>query len=315
MSKKKMSVANFNVVFFENGEEKPLLDYFDSIMMPALLSKRKRVSGEATYMLKDINVVIDETGEYILRGLFIKKTVLEVKSDLDPDGNLVYLDHRYPTAPFSMFAIYLKNHRMVFVENQKGSPNIKSFGAMIKYLVGCFIRQQDKMREEIGLEPLPAPIINIVGIPVKEEIEEALSQAKKIKQLTLRFYPLNGDLDYRDMFDNMAQHVRQKVGSKRGELILKSPKDTAGVVDLIKQSNGTVEPIIKVEYPDKSEKTITSTMMSEHSQVEIDDNDAQIGLLQMVSQGSRLENIKYVSETNKNLYNKNIDKIRLFLKE
>ena len=94
MSKKKMSVANFNVVFFEKGEEKPMLDYFDTIMMPALLSGRKRVTNGSTYTLKDVSIVMDETGEYILRGIFIKKTVLEVKSDLDSDGNLVYLDHR-----------------------------------------------------------------------------------------------------------------------------------------------------------------------------------------------------------------------------
>lgn len=315
MSKKRMSVANFNVVFLEKGEEKPLLDYFDSIVMPALLSGRKRVAGGATYSLKDIDIIKDETGEYIFRGLFIKKTVLEVKSDLDQEGNLVYLDHRYPTAPFSMFAVYLKNHRMVFVENQKGSPNIRSFGAMIKYLIGCFIREKDRIREEQGLEPLPAPIVNIVGIPVKEKIEEVLYEAKKIKQLTLRFYPLNGDLDYRDMFDNMAQHVRQKVGSKKGEVILKSPKNIKGVVDLVKESNGTVDPILKVEFSDKSEKTITSSMMSERSQVEIDDNDAQNGLAQMVSHGNNLGNINYVSETNQALYNKNIEKIKLFVKE
>lgn len=34
MSKKKMCIANFNTVFEKNDSEMPMLEYFDTIIMP-----------------------------------------------------------------------------------------------------------------------------------------------------------------------------------------------------------------------------------------------------------------------------------------
>ena len=108
---KKSSVANFNLVFYGKDEE-PLLAYFDSILMPALTSGITREIGDAKYFLMNVGVEETEEGEYVLRGLIIKQTVLEVKSDLDENGKLIEKDEKYPTAPFSTFVIYLKNHRI-----------------------------------------------------------------------------------------------------------------------------------------------------------------------------------------------------------
>lgn len=51
MAKKKISIANFNVVFFDGKEEKSLLDYFDTIFMPAINQNIVRRSGDSTYRL------------------------------------------------------------------------------------------------------------------------------------------------------------------------------------------------------------------------------------------------------------------------
>lgn len=314
MCAKKMSVANFNVVFYEDGgEEKPLLDYFDSIVMPALLNEYKRKTDGATYTFKDIKLKEYDDNEFVLTGLIIKKTVLEVKSNLDDAGNLIFLDDKYPTAPFSMFAIYLKNHRMVFVENQKGSPTLKNFSALVKGAIGAYMRLQDKILKEKGEKPLPIPVINIVGVPVRGNIEKELKDVKKIKQLTLRFYPLNGDIDFSGMFGNMAKELRQQVDSKNGEIVLKSPKNTEGVVELLDKSYGTVEPILKVEYPDKTEKTIKNDVLTERVLVDIDDTNMNEGVDQMVNRGAKLNNINYVSSDNEKTYEANVDSLRKYV--
>lgn len=131
MAKKKISIANFNVVFFDGKEEKSLLDYFDTIFMPAINQNIVRRSGDSTYRLMEVKIMESEKG-YVLTGVLVKQTVLEIKSDLDESGNLIEKDEKIPTAPYSTFAIYLKNHRMIYAENQKGSPDLRNI------LIKCY---------------------------------------------------------------------------------------------------------------------------------------------------------------------------------
>lgn len=169
---KRTFIANFNLVFYGKDEE-PLLSQFDTILMPALISGEKRTSGDSKYFLLDVGIQQDEDDEYVLKGLIVKQTVLEVKSDLDENGRLIEKDEKYPTAPFSMFAIYLKNHRMVYVQNQKGSPSLDNFKATIKYLLNLYV---DKKSKELNKE-LPIPILNVVGIPMRKKIKRCLGRS------------------------------------------------------------------------------------------------------------------------------------------
>ena len=200
---KRTFIANFNLVFYGKDEE-PLLSQFDTILMPALISGEKRTSGDSKYFLLDVGIQQDEDDEYVLKGLIVKQTVLEVKSDLDENGRLIEKDEKYPTAPFSMFAIYLKNHRMVYVQNQKGSPSLDNFKATIKYLLNLYV---DKKSKELNKE-LPIPILNVVGIPMRKKLKDALEEVDKINQLCLRFYPLNGDIDYSGLFGGISKDIR-----------------------------------------------------------------------------------------------------------
>jgi len=210
---KRTFIANFNLVFYGKDEE-PLLSQFDTILMPALISGEKRTSGDSKYFLLDVGIQQDEDDEYVLKGLIVKQTVLEVKSDLDENGRLIEKDEKYPTAPFSMFAIYLKNHRMVYVQNQKGSPSLDNFKATIKYLLNLYV---DKKSKELNKE-LPIPILNVVGIPMRKKLKDALEEVDKINQLCLRFYPLNGDIDYSGLFGGISKDIRGAADSKRAEL-------------------------------------------------------------------------------------------------
>ena len=100
MSQKKVNVANFNVVFLEEKDEAPLLKYFDSIVVPAFQSGIKKDNKDAELFFMNVEVVEDSEGEYVLVGYVVKKTVLEVKSDVDEKGNLIEKDEKYPSAPY-----------------------------------------------------------------------------------------------------------------------------------------------------------------------------------------------------------------------
>lgn len=306
MAKKRISIANFNVVFYEGEKEKALLDYFDKIVMPVFTSGIVRTVGDATYRLMNVNIC-ENDGDYILTGLIVKKTVLEVKSDLAPDGTLVKLDEKYPTAPFSTFIIYLKNHRMLYAENQKGSPTLKSFRGMMQYMFNKYMRPMNK-EEKVDI----IPIVNIVGIPSRSKLKETLKEVEKVEKLTLRFYPLNGDLDLKGVFEGLSTDLRKLVGAKNGEIMLRSPQNINGIIDVVDEAEGTVEPIFEVRYPDKRKAKIRNDLLSERMEIEILGDNVQEEIEELLSKGKEIKNLSYVSRGNGEIYEKNLSQISNF---
>lgn len=311
---KKASVMNFNLVYYGKDEEKPLLSYFDNIFMPALTSNIVRQIKDAKYFFMNVEINQDSDEEYVLTGLLVKKTVLEVKSDINEYGQLIEKDDKYPTAPYSMFIIYLKNHRMLYIENQKGSPDIRSFKAAIKYIVNRYVCNMNKELEEKGKEELPIPIINVTGIPVRSKIDEALKDVYKINQLTLRFYPLNGDIDYLALCDGIGGDLRRKVGCKHGEIILRSPQNINGVIEVVSQSDGTVEPIFNVTYSDKRKGKIRNDEVSEKLEIDISGDTLDEKKI-AIEKGKSIKAVAYTSENNKKIYKQYQDKIIPFVRK
>ena len=87
--KKNAQIANFNVVF--GDEEKPMLDYFDTIIYPAFNSDITKKSDDNEFMFKNIEIASTKD-VYVLTGKIVKKTELEIKTDLNEKGELVEKD-------------------------------------------------------------------------------------------------------------------------------------------------------------------------------------------------------------------------------
>ena len=190
--KRYAQIANFNIVFGE--EEKPMLDYFDTVIFPAFTSDIRKVSDGNEYLFMNVKISEDLGDNYILIGQFVKKTILEVKSDINEEGDLIEKNEKYSSAPYSTFAINLMNHRMIYVPNQKGSPTLVNFRSAVKYIINSYLKEKNRTLNEN--EKLEDAFINIVGIPSANSMDELLKNVEKINKLTLRFYPLNGDIDY-----------------------------------------------------------------------------------------------------------------------
>ena len=316
MSLKKASVANFNTVFLFNDEEHPLLDYFDTILMPALNSNIVRTIGDDKYFFMNIKIIFDELSGYVLTGLIVKKTILEVKSDINENGELIELNNKYPSAPFSTFTIFLRNHRMIYIENQKGSPKLSSFRSTVKYVMEKYVREKNILLEANKQDKLPIPLVNVVGIPPRETIERELKKVHKIRSLTLRFYPLNGDgdIDFVETLKGLSKDFRRAIGSKNGDITFKSPQHIQGVIDLVSQAEGTVEPIICVEYENKSKRTLKNDEMSETMDVNLDRINLEEELHSILMEGQKIESLNYISEENKKIYERNFNKIIPFKK-
>lgn len=184
--KKSAQVANFNVVFGEN--ERPMLDYFDSIIYPALTSGITKTLDGNEFLFKNIEISSQYLDKYVLTGKLVKKTILEIKSDLDEDGELVEKDEKYSSAPYSSFAINLLNHRMMFMPNQKGSPSLANFRSTVKHVIKEYVnRQNSELDQDKKLE---YALINVVGIPTvflsKENMDTLDDELQKNYNMELK---------------------------------------------------------------------------------------------------------------------------------
>lgn len=307
METKKVTVANFNIVFADDKKEYPMLDYFDKIVMPAFTGDTLLKRGDNKFLLNNVKVKCDNRDDYVLTGNIIKKTILEIKSDLNENGELVEKDEIHTSAPYSTFVIYLNNHRMILVENQKGSPSIANFRSLIRHLLSNYVKCHNRNDKD---NKFPQPLVSIVGIPRKENIENILKNASKVNKLTLRFYPLNGDgdIDLSGAFGMLAKEARNMLGANTGSITYNSPTNTKGIIKLVTQSNGTVEPIFSVTDKDNAKTTIKEDQITETRSINMDgecfENESNI-----IAYGRELESIKYKSEENEKIYERNQDKI------
>lgn len=319
MVENNVAVANFNVTF--GNKEEPLLKWFEDIIYPAFTSGIERIhkspGGENAdrYFFMDVSIVDVGNEDYVLKGKFVKDTTLDVYTVMK-DGKLLDTDQHHPSAPYSAFYIFLRNHRMVLIRNQKGSPNIKSFGLTARNILDKFVREKNKTnKENNNPERLPYPILNVVGIPMREDLDKALLNVIKMKKLRLRFYPLNGDLDTKltGLIDGLAFDLRKAVDAKTGNITINSPENKQGVAELIDSTQGVVEATLEVEYEGKKKGTISNNNISEKITWNIegeDINNEKITGPNMLS----LPGIQLTSEENKKIYNKFLNILKKYLK-
>lgn len=248
METKEMYIADLNMVFGKKNE--PLLSHINDVVLPALQSNLFRETGKNNTIIffDKVDIRKLDNGEFVLSGLLIKKTVLDVKSEYTQKG-LVKTDKKVDSAPFSMFMIYLKNHRMLLIKNQNGSPDLRSFNSTIREIIKKFVKINNALQKENKTNNfLPFPTVNVTGIKTRESIKEALKNVKKINELIIKLYPLNSEWDFHSPFGSLDRQVRQKIQSKRGTLVYRSPQSKEGVAEFIEGTEGLVKTQLKVEY-------------------------------------------------------------------
>ncbi len=297
-------VANFNVTY--GKEEAPMLEYFEDILLPAFKSgiKRERKNNNTSigdqYYFLNVRVVNSGEDDYVLTGQFVRETELEVKS-LVIDNQLVKTDDTYPSAPYSVFYIFLKNHRMVLIKNQKGSPNIKSFGLTASRVLNQYVRSVNRSFTEENKKALPIPIVNVVGIPMREDIEELLKSVVRINRLVLRFYPLNGDLNLTPVTEAITKDMRIPAGANTGNITLNTCKNKDGVVDIIDGLQGVMEPSLDVDFEYSKGIKIKNNELSEKTTWSLDEDDINNPEI-VLPKAKEIKSLVVTSQDNLNIF-------------
>ena len=305
MDEKNMQFANFNITFGEN--DLPMLEHFEDIIFPAFTSGLIRGKKEELpyYSFDDVRIKeIDD--EYVLVGNFIKSTEYKVITTV-ADGVLVSSPADVPTAPYSRFIIFLKNHRMVLVRNETNSPDIRSFQKTVREILTKYIREANTNRPKE--DKLPIAIVHIVDIPLKDSIEQVLKDVNKVNWFKLRFFPLNNDLDPMPLAQVMKKDM-QKVGSKTGNLVFNSPGSKQGIKDVIEATGGMAVATMQVTDSDGEKRRIKEGAFSSTTKVEYNGNLSASGDSYLIAQAKKDHTVTVTSPENQNIYNRMINTIK-----
>ena len=306
---KEAKVANFNLVIGE--EEEPMLNYFDTLVFPAFTSGIVKKEKDVAYTLNGVAIDKNVKSDYVLVGKIVKKTLLEIKSDLNEKGELVEKDEIYSAAPYSTFVIYLRNHRMVLIPNQKGSPTLAAFRSTTYYLLNEYRKKINKKLDKSN--QISEIDLTVVGIPSASSIKDILHEVDRINELVLRFYPLNGDLNMDGLFGAITKELREAVGSKRGEIILRSPKKIGGIADVLEKSAGTVVPIITATTKEKTKLRVTETELSEKHILQLKETtDFDLENKEIINESSKIPSLQYTNSNHDSIYSTNQSKIIRF---
>lgn len=305
MDEKNMQLANFNITFGEN--DLPMLEHFEDIIFPAFTSGLIRGKKEELpyYSFDDVRIrEIDN--EYVLVGNFIKSTEYKVITTV-ADGVLVSSPADVPTAPYSRFIIFLKNHRMALVRNETNSPDIRSFQKTVREILTKYIREANAKRPKE--DKLPIAIVHIVDIPLKDSIEQVLKDVNKVNWLKLRFFPLNNDLDPIPLGQAVKKEM-QKVGSKTGNLVFNSPGSKQGIKDVIEATGGMAVATMQVTDSDGEKRRIKEGAFSSTTKVEYNGNLSASGDSYLIAQAKKNHTVTVTSPENQNIYNRTINTIK-----
>lgn len=264
ISDKQSYIANFNCTF--GDENKPMLDYFFDAILPALLEEEKN----KRFIFENVTITF-VNGEFVLAGIIVKRTKLEIKS-LYVEGELVRTDETYPSDPYSYFLINLKNHRMVLTKNQNGSPTLVNFATAVRNRINKYITNKNKDLGE-NEEKIPEAQLNVVAIPFKGSIKQELKKVKKIKNVILRFYPLNEDIMDNETANDLLQSL-EELGSGSASITYNTPDNKENVAQIIEETKGLMRPTIRVEYENGNKATLKDGSFTEIMNIPIDESES-----------------------------------------
>lgn len=203
---------------------------------------------------------------------------------------------------------------MILVPNQKGSPDLRSFNVTARTILKQYRKEENKKREEQDKEPIPYFDLRVTGLPSKVKLLEELKQVKQIDSLKIRFYPLNGeDLDSSDIVNEHIGLLRERIGSRTGNLTLNSPDNKKETAELVEELGDTVDVTLQVKYADNSRGKIKNDSYTEKRQLEIEGNQVSDEDEEIISDMIQIPNIIKTSEANQKIYDKFLGKIKKLL--
>lgn len=314
------TIANFNCTFNVNGESKPMLEYFESIILPAMSNpnimretkKGKKVT--AKYFLYDVRLIEISKGEYALIGKHVKRAFLRIDQDITPEEGIVLIGETRTSAPYSTFILILRNHRVIYFKNSdQGAPDIKSFNTTVREIVRLFLQGKrndlinelrnnefiyDEVKynrigdfsEKVLNKKYPNSEVNIVPIESNQLVEEKFKEVYKIKTLKLYVYKLNAENHYDDYLDSISNFATT-IGTEKIVQTANGPKNVGEVKKMLSSASGKFDYLLDALSREDDKIRLTPNDVSESIPIKYNENSTDENIVKHV-----YEIVKYKSE-------------------
>lgn len=270
---KKLSIANFNCVFGEEPNYTPMLDYFENIVLEAFLLKDRWRLKKGHFFFYDIKLKETEEWGIYLTGRLIKLTTLEMKSLYNEETEkLIEINKKEDVAPYSNFVLFLKNHRMIFIPNQNGSPTLSNFKKTLKRNMNHIIKVHNN-KCELNRE-YPNFDLDIIEIPHKEEVKSLLKSLEKIESLTIKVAPLNNDIFGKEQLEDLKIQ-REKSESTSVKQIYNNPKNKEYLENIMIATDGMAVLNIKGKTVDGEKRNVTNGSFKKKIELDLPEHNTE----------------------------------------
>lgn len=217
---------------------KDLLDCIDEIVLPTFTTaNRVRVFGASKYFLLNVSLVKigdEPDSQPAIVGRFVVDTEI-TRSQVFKDGQLVDSPRTMETAPSSVFALLLDNHKLLYAKEVPGGPGIAAFRTTLEillnrrrleYINGLYLNakrlhaleQGPKLGRSIFNEAIPKADLSIVPLLGETGMNEFLSRFSVLKELQIRVLKPNSEIDNDGLFDDL-QKARENVNAESTTLV------------------------------------------------------------------------------------------------
>lgn len=232
--------------FICRSDKLELLDFVDTVVVPAFLLPLTRTWGENSYFLHDVHVVdlAPDTvkGVPAVAGRFVKDTVLHSEQVFN-NGVLAANNQKIKSAPSAFFVLLLEQHKLIYCSEFKGAPSLETFRSTLQqflnrahasYLQDVYDQRNAETLEEPEepeqisstkaritkaalLAEFPRPTLEIVPLASQESIAEFIKRFKTLQSMTIRLIKPNNEINNEGFFKALRGNS-DKLGSSASTL-------------------------------------------------------------------------------------------------
>ncbi|MCX2687949.1 hypothetical protein OO306_20660 [Pseudomonas sp. DCB_AW] len=222
MSKRQYPVEMANLVCKFGARN--LLDYFEEIVYPAFSDPAlRRVYSETKYFFENVELVTVD-GRVLLVGRFIKDMIFE-REQVYTSSGLVADHDEMQSSPSCIFVLVLDIHRLIFLKETKGAPNLDNFKSTLenflkvkyKLYIDSVYDDAKERKEKVTKKQLMldnvSPTLELIPLTSAQSIDSFVRQYQVLSSVTYKFSDRNDEHDNEGFFE-AVQRQKDEVGSK-----------------------------------------------------------------------------------------------------
>lgn len=298
---KKLEFANFTCKF---GESLKLLDLFQEIVFPALKEGNfsRTLRGTDYFFINTHLLTVrnytNNAEDLVLAGRLVKNTKLKREQIFRQGQGIIEDIDELESAPTAIFVLTLNNHRLLYMKEVAGAPDMKTFQSTCQkflrdrhrvfiddlYETSKFEREHNSDIEILTkkklIEKYPFPELRITTLTDSTSLRNFVNQFKKIEEFTIKLLPTNNEDIDNDGFWAQLGDSKDRMGSKYATTKFGNKKDGLDQEEVYEQSNLATElanSSIKMKGTDHSGGALKGNNEDFQLTVNIDEISRQVG--------------------------------------